>query len=699
MKQKVYSFILYLLSVLLVAEWIYPFVYLTDLKEARFVIIYVMISLAAYFIGLRFYVTLPLNVFMLYLLSGIYFYHGKPLSPGFINFFIQAIKSGFVHFISFDASKMGMIFVTLIFFVALWLLNYIIAYSILKKRPMTSLLVLTIIYVIIVHTFTAYNGTSSLICTIIVGFLILHFSLAMRLKTLYSKSSAWYHLFVVMTLMFILLIALILPKQTPFFANSLPFIKGLYTGQTVGYSEDDSQLGGSLKNDDREVFRVKSDHAHYYRVEEKAFYTGKGWRTSQNQKAQVFKTNDKLPLKLNENAQSKTEQVDITFANSNNYLVYPYGTQQFNTAQQAFHFYSDTEKFTLKKPIKHYTLLLNEPIYDIDKMKQANYNNLSTSFLTQYTQLPRELPKRVRNLAAEITKNAKTTYDATKAIENYLSLSGKFTYSIKNAKKTLPNADYVDQFLFETKVGYCNDFSTSMVILLRSVDIPARWAKGFTTGSKLTTNDGKTIYRVANNNAHSWPEVYFPGTGWVPFEPTTTFANPERFMNTVPAKRTNDSTNKNSASAKKNSSSNKAKQQPKENKSAEKKAGQLTLRFSTWLWVPVILFALFLLLVILFGQRIKLFLFKKQLNNPKTTFDTAYLSLLSLLEKGYLKRKKVETLTNYAKHVDQYYQTNRMTKLTARYEDLVYGKVSVPFETYRHDFHAMLLILKRKRRN
>ena len=84
--------------------------------------------------------------------------------------------------------------------------------------------------------------------------------------------------------------------------------------------------------------------------------------------------------------------------------------------------------------------------------------------------------------------------------------------------------DYVDQFLFETLTGYCDNFSTSMVTMLRAVDIPARWVKGYTAGNYVGTvgSDG-AIYEVTNNNAHSWVEVFFPSQGWVPFEPTKGF--------------------------------------------------------------------------------------------------------------------------------------------------------------------------------
>ncbi|MBD4895172.1 hypothetical protein GUF81_05585, partial [Xanthomonas citri pv. citri] len=97
---------------------------------------------------------------------------------------------------------------------------------------------------------------------------------------------------------------------------------------------------------------------------------------------------------------------------------------------------------------------------------------------------------------------------------------------------TIPknDEDYVDQFLFETKMGYCDNFSSAMVVLLRSAGIPARWVKGYTSGEyKEAGNKNGSIYEVTNNNAHSWVEVYFPEQGWVTFEPTKGFTNPAQF--------------------------------------------------------------------------------------------------------------------------------------------------------------------------
>ena len=77
--------------------------------------------------------------------------------------------------------------------------------------------------------------------------------------------------------------------------------------------------------------------------------------------------------------------------------------------------------------------------------------------------------------------------------------------------------DYVDFLLFESQRGYCNGYASAMVVMARSVGIPARLASGYAEGEY---DAERGVFRVRENNAHSWPEIYFPGHGWVEFEPT-----------------------------------------------------------------------------------------------------------------------------------------------------------------------------------
>lgn len=181
--------------------------------------------------------------------------------------------------------------------------------------------------------------------------------------------------------------------------------------------------------------------------------------------------------------------------------------------------------------------------------------------MTKYTQLPESLPQRVKDLAANLTNDKDNRYDKVLAIEKYFT-DNSFVYETTNVLFPAKNQDYVDQFLFDTKSGYCNNFSTSMIVLLRSAGIPARWVKGFTEGTPENTSasaEGENVYKIANNNAHSWVEVYFPRYGWIPFEPTKGFTNPYNFTNNTPAPTLQTSEETNSQNAQMQERNNEAK--------------------------------------------------------------------------------------------------------------------------------------------
>ena len=136
-----------------------------------------------------------------------------------------------------------------------------------------------------------------------------------------------------------------------------------------------------------------------------------------------------------------------------------------------------------------------------------------TAEMTRYLQLPSTLPKRVRELSMDITANAPTPYDKAVSIETYLR-----TYSYTLNLPPFPaGRDLVDYFLFDAPGGYCDYYASAMVVMLRVVGVPARLASGYLTGAY---DPKQGAYRVIGANAHSWPEVYFEGIGWVEFEPT-----------------------------------------------------------------------------------------------------------------------------------------------------------------------------------
>ena len=145
-----------------------------------------------------------------------------------------------------------------------------------------------------------------------------------------------------------------------------------------------------------------------------------------------------------------------------------------------------------------------------------------------YLQLPNTLSPEIVALAKRITAHAKTPYDMADDITNYLRNNITYT-SIVEAPPS--GRDPLDWFLLDSKLGFCNYYATAEVILLRAVGIPARMVVGFAQGEFQSPNQ----YVIRQRDSHAWPEVYFPGVGWVEFEPTTSQPLLERPMGETPS--------------------------------------------------------------------------------------------------------------------------------------------------------------------
>lgn len=159
---------------------------------------------------------------------------------------------------------------------------------------------------------------------------------------------------------------------------------------------------------------------------------------------------------------------------------------------------------------------LAEP--DVDELRLAS--NLAPASLNRYLQLP-PLDNRIPKLAEDITSANNSNYDKAVALERYLSTHFGYTLDLP---RSLP-PDPLANFLFERKKGHCEYFASSMAVMLRSLRIPSRIVTGFRGGE---FNDLTGQYVVRASDAHSWVEAYFPGSGWVSFDPTPAGGAPTR---------------------------------------------------------------------------------------------------------------------------------------------------------------------------
>jgi len=343
-----------------------------------------------------------------------------------------------------------------------------------------------------------------------------------------------------------------------------------------GYSRDDRQLGGAFDYDYTPVMSVETSDPTYYRGEVRYFYNGSGWEHEDKSyhfdNHMVFAdVGEQFLTDLNDPAfdfsllETKEITQTITFSEHDAYksdvLFGSYLMESVEIVESVekdgeIESSIDVEQIEVKGPLlwlptvaelhyysihdgifpKQYKITSQVPLVDEDGLRAAKSISLDDDW-DKYLQLPIDLPSRVSELASEIVAEQANAYDQVKAIETYLKET--YTYTTQPDLSLGKSEDFVDQFLFELQEGYCDYFSTAMVVLTRTLDIPARWVKGYTYGSKrIDENDlyyyyqaeqeplGPGIYDVANANAHSWVEVYFPGYGWLPFEPTATFSAP-----------------------------------------------------------------------------------------------------------------------------------------------------------------------------
>jgi transglutaminase-like putative cysteine protease len=149
---------------------------------------------------------------------------------------------------------------------------------------------------------------------------------------------------------------------------------------------------------------------------------------------------------------------------------------------------------------------------DVDELRLAS--NLAPGGMDAYLQLP-PLDPRIPPLAEAITTAAPSNYDKAVAVEQYLATHFGYTLELP---RSLPH-DPLANFLFERKKGHCEYFASSMAVMLRSLRIPSRIVTGFRGGE---FNDLTGQYVVRASDAHSWVEAYFPGSGWISFDPTPT---------------------------------------------------------------------------------------------------------------------------------------------------------------------------------
>lgn len=688
----------FLAALLLLMEWLGPIAELTNIGYIRVFYIFVAISFLLLFFKTPWWLSgLVKTVYIYWFIVSIYTEYPLVSMDG-VRYFISEMVYNVRQLMTLDLTQMTDPFRTILFFILLWMTVYLIGYWIRMRATLFIFFVLTVVIIGILDTFTAYDGSTAIVRVFIIGLgvsaLLFVFKFHDNQKQLRYRGLV----FTALLLLFSVSFAIFLPKAGPIWPDPVPYFyssnpeSGVGSGggsaiNKVGYDEDDTQLGGSFVSDDTEVFQVRTTSRNYYRVETKDTYTSKGWIQSEPQIVyDYFQQGQEFSLGFPESDTPEGEQLEFTMQSEFPFLFHTYGTESVESTESfGLRFNESTNRLdavdqdgTVEPP--EYTVNFAEPSYLLSELRSTQIADLATlePELDRYLQLPETLPQRVRDLAMEITADQESVYDQAKAVEQYFRTNG-FFYSQNNVAVPEGETDYVDQFLFDTKVGYCDNFSTSMVVLLRSAGIPARWVKGFAPGEVIETENGEQVFQVTNNNAHSWVEAYLPGIGWMNFEPTIGFTNTpdiEFDIELAP----------DDALAAEQQEIEEQEQQEEE---VQQQATSTESNFSlkpVWDWFAQMKWwfvsagvVLAVLVGFLYKFRLKWLpkLWLSQYRKQKMTterFEQMYRRLLKMLALYGLPKEPGYTLTRYANQIDNYFGCDHMRKLTGEYERSLYGK-------------------------
>jgi transglutaminase-like putative cysteine protease len=281
-------------------------------------------------------------------------------------------------------------------------------------------------------------------------------------------------------------------------------------------------LGGSIVLYPTPLMEVKAREPHYWRAVVLDRYTGSGWVDTSSatlDRAAGAALGTWTGLKSR-----KILDQTFTLLQPHDPLIYAAGepiVAQFPARVQAFVPLDGADPTGFEVTAIYAAGLARRNRYDIRSLvTTASIRQLRQAgtdypewVLSRYLQLPPSLPARVGELAQKVAGGAATPYDQAAAIEAYLR-GLRYSLTVEPAP---PGHDPVDWFLFDSQEGYCTYFASAMAILCRSLGIPARVAQGYAPGEYVAERD---CYLVRHLDSHAWPEVYFPGYGWIEFEPT-----------------------------------------------------------------------------------------------------------------------------------------------------------------------------------
>ena len=363
-------------------------------------------------------------------------------------------------------------------------------------------------------------------------------TLSEQKKITYRTRPAKSHLMLAGGITLLAIIAGIISGKGIFPALNMAFSENGIGGNISGYIEQFSVqhfipvATGPAPTSDQEVMTVECKDSYLWCGQTFNIYTGHGWTSSlgwrrnrdrmrqrglwRRQPAMELSSSFTFPDESPEKY-SSIKKVDQKFQvmSGRHRMIFTAGDPQTVSFSTPTSLYRSSQGIRSSRSYGRGTSYRVTSV--ISKATPKQLKSASNKYPESIRMAYRDVPETcwdVRDLALRITKGEKTAYDKAAAIQGFLM--SEYKYDLK-APATPHDQDAVPYFLFKSKRGYCGIFASSMVIMCRQVGIPARWVSGFSSG---VYDDTDNSYHLRLRDQHAWAELYFPGYGWITFDPT-----------------------------------------------------------------------------------------------------------------------------------------------------------------------------------
>jgi len=273
-------------------------------------------------------------------------------------------------------------------------------------------------------------------------------------------------------------------------------------------ADDRIRIQGSIELSPSVRFTVDATTREYWRVGAYDRYTGDGWvRTGSTRPFEERRRGPPGP----------SERIDQRYEIESSLRTMPAAWRPVDVEGEAADVATVTDAGGLQPeggaslgPGDSYEVTSSRPAAGPTELAAAG-DDYPDDVEDRYTQRPSSLPERVEERTERIAANADNPYEAVRVIERWLENNREYSLDVER-----PDGNIADSFLFEMGRGYCTYYATTMAVMLRTLDIPARFVVGYTPGEAV--DNGRWVVR--GFDSHAWVEVYFPDIGWVRFDPT-----------------------------------------------------------------------------------------------------------------------------------------------------------------------------------